>query len=246
MEKIKFSIRRYWNWRSQTYGHDADKSPDVADRWASALRQLVSEAPGSRALDIGTGTGQCAAYLARSGFDVTGIDLSEEMVARAGAHARQYRLPIRFQTGDAEAPDFPDSTFDVVVARNLLWTLPRPERALREWRRILRPDGILVVSDGFWMNTTWRRAYRLAFNAFRRMFGKGNGVSVRFFCTYVGLQRDLPFYEGICAEDACELLRAARFREIRIRDAAWFGLNPYGKADQQNGGPPFFIATARG
>ena len=48
---------------------------------------------------------------------------------------------------DAECPAFPDETFDVVVSRNLTWTLPHPERAYRQWLRILKPGGILLNYD---------------------------------------------------------------------------------------------------
>ncbi len=48
-------------------------------------------------------------------------------------------LSIDFQTGDAEHLPFEANTFDVVVSRNLVWTLPAPETAMREWHRVLKP-----------------------------------------------------------------------------------------------------------
>lgn len=85
------------------------------------LHDLVENRAGKKALDVGTGTGQFAVYLANKGFEVTGVDLSEEMIATARQNAAQEGLPIRFQTGDAEHLDFADESFDVVVSRNLLW-----------------------------------------------------------------------------------------------------------------------------
>jgi ubiquinone/menaquinone biosynthesis C-methylase UbiE len=246
MEKIKTSIKKYWNWRSGSYGYDADKSIKIAGKWESVLKELVSGAPGRRALDIGTGTGQFAVYLARSGFDVTGIDLSENMISHAGQYAAAQHLDIDFKVGDAEKLEFEDNTFDVVVSRNLLWTIPNPDKAIKEWRRVMKPGGTLVVSDGLWMNYTWNRIHQLALNLLKGMFRKGNLTSFRFFSTYAGLQKSLPFYEGICFEKASMLLQTARFKEIKSYDTSCFGINPYGgKKRIKNTEPSFFIAYAR-
>ena len=48
---------------------------------------------------------------------------------------------------DAEKPEFPDATFDVVVSRNLTWTLPHAEEAYREWTRVLKKGGVLLNFD---------------------------------------------------------------------------------------------------
>ena len=48
---------------------------------------------------------------------------------------------------DAENPDFPDGTFDVIVSRNLTWTLPDAEHAYQEWFRVLKPGGHLVILE---------------------------------------------------------------------------------------------------
>ena len=48
---------------------------------------------------------------------------------------------------DAEAPDFPDEEFDVIVSRNLTWTLPDAEHAYQEWFRVLKPGGVMINLD---------------------------------------------------------------------------------------------------
>ncbi|MEA2059447.1 MAG: class I SAM-dependent methyltransferase [Thermodesulfobacteriota bacterium] len=243
MEKVKTSIRKYWNWRSQSYGYDADKSRNIEKRWESVLNELVSDTPGKQALDIGTGRGQFAFYLDRLGFNVTGIDLSEKMVSHARQYASINKLNIVFQTGDAEHLAFKDNTFDVVVSRNLLWTLPHPDKALKEWRRVLRPYGTLVISDGFWMNYTWKRVHHLAFKLFKEKFQNGSLTSLRFFRSYALLQKALPCYEGICFDKAKTLLQSACFKEVAAYDVSCFGMNPY--AGGKKSPPPFFIAYAK-
>jgi len=124
MERQKRSIQRYWDWRSLSYPFDADKSETLAEMWETLLAGLVSGAPGRRAIDMGTGTGQLATYLARSGFRVTGIDISERMIRKAREYADLCKLDIDFQLQDAENLLFKDSTFDVVVSRNLRGPCP--------------------------------------------------------------------------------------------------------------------------
>ncbi len=246
MEKVKTSIEKYWNWRSRSYGYDADKSIEIENRWEFVLKELVSDAPGKQALDIGTGRGQFAFYLARLGFAVTGIDLSEKMISHARKNPITHKRNIVFQTGDAEKLEFEDNTFDVVASRNLLWTLPNPDKALNEWRRILRPGGTLVVSDGFWMNYTWKRIHHLAFKLFREKFQNGSLTSLRFFSSYAGIQKSLPYYEGICFDNANMLLQTARFKDIKSYDISCFDINPYRKKRlTKNAEPAFFIACAK-
>jgi ubiquinone/menaquinone biosynthesis C-methylase UbiE len=90
------------------------------------------------------------------GYRVNAVDLSSRMVFEARSAALAKGLSIDFQQQDAEALSFDDHRFDVVVSRNLLWTLPDPQRALSDWRRVLKPGGRLLVSDGFWRNRSWR------------------------------------------------------------------------------------------
>jgi len=244
MDKTKTNIKNYWDWRSRSFGHDADKSTAIADQWETIVHQVVKGASGNRALDIGTGTGQFAVYLARGGFDVTGIDISAAMIAEARRYAADERLQIDFTTGDAESLDFADQTFDVIVSRNLLWTLPRPHRALMEWHRVLKPGGRLMLSDGFWKNTTWRRVPRLVFNMLKDMGRNGSRVSLRFFCTYAGLQRKLPLYEGVSLDAAVTLLRAAQFKSVTPYDTSGLKMHPYGATSLKKVFPPFFVASA--
>ena len=243
MDKIKPAIKKYWNWRSSSYGYDADKSIAIARQWQSMVNDLVSAVSGKRALDIGTGTGQFAIYLARAGFDVTAVDISEKMIAQAGRHAALHELDIDFQIGDAESLDFSDNAFDVVVARNLLWTLPHPDRALAQWRRVLKPGGRLIVSDGLWFNTTWKRLHLLAMKTVTDFFQNGRSTAFRFFWSYAWFQKILPLYEGVSIDIAIQLLREAQFKGINPHQASRFAIHPYGKTPGKRP-PVFFVATA--
>ena len=245
MDSRKQTIRKYWDWRSLSYPWDQDKSGSVSKTWESLLADLVAGPAGRHAIDMGTGTGQFAVYLARLGFRVIGIDISEKMVRKARDNAHTYGLPIDFQTQDAEDLLFRDNTFDVIVSRNLLWTLPDPGKALKEWRRVLKPTGTLIVSDGMWMNPTWKRAHAVALRTLRGIFRNGSLVSLRFFCAYAGLQKALPLYEGVRLADAEALFQTAGFRGIRFHDISRFDTHPYGaKSPDEKKAPPFFVVQA--
>lgn len=128
-----------------------------------ASRTLMAAAEvksGDRVLDVGSGPGSFARLLAaavgRSG-SVTGLDAAPEMVEYALRRARGLDN-CSFQAGGAEALPFPDGSFDVVVSSLVLHHLPDDSRlaAVREMKRVLRPQGRLLLADfsiprrGFW------------------------------------------------------------------------------------------------
>ncbi len=185
LSRLKGQIERYWDWRSASYELDQDKSVETVQDWEFTIKGLVAHLHGSasRALDVGTGPGQLAFYLAQAGIDVTGIDISPKMVETARKKARERMLSIDFQTGDAEHLPFEANTFDVVVSRNLVWTLPAPETAMREWHRVLKPGGRIIISDGYWQNLTWSRIHHLIIKAAKGFLKTRSLISCRFFST---------------------------------------------------------------
>jgi len=107
----------------------------------------AAEQTGGRILEVGVGTGISLPHYAATS-QLFGIDISEEMLERARARVRQLGLSnvedIRVM--DAEALDFPDATFDVVVAQYVVTAVPNPERALDEFVRVVRPGGLIVIA----------------------------------------------------------------------------------------------------
>ena len=76
-----------------------------------------------------------------------GLGSLETMLEDAAALAAGLGLDIAFRHMDAQEPDFPEGTFDVVLSRNLTWTLPQPEKAYAQWYRVLKPGGLLLNFD---------------------------------------------------------------------------------------------------
>jgi ubiquinone/menaquinone biosynthesis C-methylase UbiE len=127
--------------------HEYDSSIEALDRivLGRGRGRLCSRARG-RTLEIGVGTGANLAHYPPDA-SVTAIDLSPEMLAIAQQHAQELNLDIELQLGDAQALDFGDGEFDTVTATFLLSTVPDPQRAVFEMRRVLRPGGRVLLLD---------------------------------------------------------------------------------------------------
>jgi SAM-dependent methyltransferase len=144
-------------WSTVAPGYEAHQgnvpAPDSAEfrAWEEAIRDLLPPAPAD-VLDIATGTGFVALIAAALGHRVTGIDLSEAMLAEARREAGRRRLDVTFALSDAVEPDLPAASFDAIISRHFIWTLREPVRAFRDWLRLLRPGGRAVAIDGFWFN----------------------------------------------------------------------------------------------
>ena len=140
--------REFWDRHAATFDDEPDhglRDPRVRDAWARLLLPLVPA--GSSVADLGCGTGSLSVLLAEAGHDVHGVDLSEEMVKAARAKASAAGLPVDFAVGDAAHPR---GSFDVVLARHVLWALPDPAAALGRWVAALRPGGVLLLVEGRW------------------------------------------------------------------------------------------------
>ena len=149
MERIKHRVTSYWALRAEGFEtqrlreYDSEKR----ERWLTEFRRYLPEGKPLRILDVGTGTGFFACLLAAEGHETTGIDLTPDMVEHARHMAAVLGLDVRFLQMDAEEPEFEPESFDVLVTRNLTWTLPHIEKAYREWYRILSPGGVLINFD---------------------------------------------------------------------------------------------------
>jgi SAM-dependent methyltransferase len=116
---------------------------------ASVAPRLVKRAGisrGDRVLDVACGTGVVALTAARLGAVVTGLDLTPQLIERARENASIMHLDGTFVQGDVEELPFEDASFDVVVSQFGHMFAPRPERAIAEMLRVLKPGGTIAFS----------------------------------------------------------------------------------------------------
>ena len=140
-------IADYWDSRAEGYALQVDEEMRQALE-QQYLPRFADLPAGARVLDAGCGPGFFSVMLARAGFSVTALDASAEMLGRTRSRAAAHSVAVETVRGDAEALPFDDASFDCVCSRNLLWNLLHPETALREWLRVLKPGGVLLVFDG--------------------------------------------------------------------------------------------------
>lgn len=148
--------------------HAVDDHPEVTTllsamdetaRWAATQqlraweRERLALRSGQRLLDVGCGLGDAALALAADlgeHGEVVGVDGSKAMIAEAQVRAASGRCSARFAVGDAAALDEPDDSFDAVRSERMLQWVPDPGRAVAEMARVVRPGGLVCLTDTDW------------------------------------------------------------------------------------------------
>ena len=147
--EIEQRVKNYWTRRSHDFG--AVRKNELANamgaRWLEELQKQLPKGGPLEILDVGTGTGFFAILLSGLGHHVTGIDLTPAMLEEARAQAKAQGAKAEFLQMDAQNLTFENGRFDVVLSRNLTWTLPDPAGAYAEWHRVLKPGGLLMNFD---------------------------------------------------------------------------------------------------
>jgi ubiquinone/menaquinone biosynthesis C-methylase UbiE len=147
---VKQQVAAHWNRRAahfdEDFGHSI-RTPAERAAWDRILGLVLAGRGPLEALDVGSGTGFLSFELAVRGHHVVGVDFAPAMIAEARRKTVPSGGSVRFEEGDAEHLSFPPGSFDLIVSRHLLWTLPHPEAAIDEWIRVLRPGGRMVIVD---------------------------------------------------------------------------------------------------
>lgn len=150
--EITQQIRRIWDEDAAHYDRShSPRRPHVLAAWRATLRRLLPEPPAT-VLDQGAGTGFVSLMLADLGYQVTAIDVSAQMLAVLRSKADRVGVNVRTLHADAAHPPSGE-TFDAVVERDLIWTLPEPDAALAAWRDAA-PAGRLVLIEATWGKKT--------------------------------------------------------------------------------------------
>jgi SAM-dependent methyltransferase len=145
-----------------TYTHGHHESVLRSHRWRTAENSAAYLLPhlksGDKILDVGCGPGTITADLARrtSPGEVTAVEVTDTALNLARNEiARQDIRNVTFAVGDIHALDFPDHTFDVVHAHQVLQHVADPVTALREMHRVTKPGGVIAVRDSDYAAFTW-------------------------------------------------------------------------------------------
>lgn len=138
----------------EQYTHGHHESVLRSHRWRtaenSAAHLIPLLEPGRTLLDVGCGPGTITVDLAErvAPGRVIGVDAAGDVIAQASRLAEERGASnVEFRVGDAYALELPDASVDVVHAHQILHHLARPVDALREWRRVLAPGGVLALRE---------------------------------------------------------------------------------------------------
>ncbi|MGH9444494.1 MAG: class I SAM-dependent methyltransferase [Terriglobia bacterium] len=227
---VQNGITTFWSTVAPSYDSFPGNVPGLEsaehEAWVRAMERLLPPQPAD-VLDVGTGTGFVALIASRLGHRAIGLDLSTAMLAEARAQADQRGLKATFRIGDAVAPSLDEASLDAIVCRHFLWTLREPEVALGNWRRLLRPNGRVVVIDGFW------------FAQSKPEPEKGADLFERYYTNRT--REALPAMRWESVEPVAKLLVTAGFSEVTVSDLA----DIHRLAQNPPSPQPWYVVTGR-
>lgn len=126
---------------------DYDRFSRYMENSAREFYERLDITPGCQLLDVACGSGQLALMAAKDGVEVTGVDIADNLVARARARAQAEGLKARFEVADAETLPFEDARFDVVTSLIGAMFAPRPDLVARELLRVCLPGGTIAMAN---------------------------------------------------------------------------------------------------
>lgn len=148
---------------NSTWSRGSDNYSSIIDDELASFRvegwrrQILDNAPKKPMLDIldaGCGPGFFSIILSQIGHRVTGLDGADGMLNHAAAKAEAHGAAPLFLKGDCHHLPFADQSFDLVISRNVTHTLRDNEQVYAEWKRVLRPGGVLLIFDANWHLST--------------------------------------------------------------------------------------------
>lgn len=150
-EKDK-NMETYWNERAETYSelNLAQMENGKRHMWEEMILRHAPQKQTLKILDIGTGPGFFAMILALKGHQVIAADYSSSMLEQAKINAIHYQAQVDFVHLTADRLPFADESFDLVVSRDVTWSLREPEKTLQEWQRVTRRGGKVLYFDANW------------------------------------------------------------------------------------------------
>ncbi|MBV7271848.1 class I SAM-dependent methyltransferase [Clostridiaceae bacterium UIB06] len=170
-------VKENWSKAAENYSNNIQKEINSFKRnaWIELILENAPKKENLNILDVGTGPGFFATILSLEGHRVTAVDCTEEMIVQAKRNAKESGAKPNFYVMDSHSLDFQDESFDFVISRNVTWTLRDAESAYIEWKRVLRPDGKILIFDANWNLRLFDEEYRLRFEEDQRDYIKKYG-----------------------------------------------------------------------
>lgn len=219
---IRDEIQEYWSLRAETFdlqpGHEIFSEREKK-AWYALFQKHLGSGENRKVLDLACGTGVISHLLFDLGFNVTGLDWSDAMLAKARAKSKKRKSNISFLTGDAEKTGEEEGSYDVIVMRHLVWTLVDPQTAFAHWFKLLKPGGKLLIIDGDFVR---KNAMGKILNALRTGFEKLSGVprgnkSAAMVETHQRILSQVYFKDGAKETEIASMLGREGFSDIETQ-----------------------------
>lgn len=224
---LQEEILDYWTKRAPGYSHINQKELHgrQKEKWTAFIRgRIEARLPGKKhiqVLDIGAGPGFFSIILTMAGYEVTAVDRNPTMIQEAKKNAGPLAKKIHYVEMDAEALEFPEGSFDVIVTRNLMWTLPHPEKAYASWRHVLKEGGFLLNFDANWYHYLYDEEARRQYEADRAQVAS-RGMEDRYTSTDIQtmehIARQVPLSSLQRPQWDKEVLQKLGMKDIVIHD----------------------------
>ncbi|MFQ5740348.1 MAG: class I SAM-dependent methyltransferase [Acidobacteriota bacterium] len=190
VEYVEKVYNRYSSVYDLIFGKVFQSGREMAPGWLDLF-------PGAKLLEVGVGTGLSLPMLPGN-IDITGIDLSQKMLDRAKNRVGDLGLEnVELIKMDATRLDFPDNTFDRVLAAYFISTVPAPVRVVEEMKRVCRPGGYLVFLNHFLGENPVMRVAGRAFSPLFYRIGFRTNLDLKVLMKAVNLeieiQEDIDF-----------------------------------------------------
>lgn len=207
--ECKSRVIEYWNNSAEVHERFLRFSEGEKTIWKKFLRERIRK--GSRVLEVGCGAGNLTELLILEGYDVKAIDISKKMLKNLKSKNNNNGCDLI--TGDAELLPFRRENFDTIVCRNLVCTLPNPDKAFKEWFEILKNGGTILVVE---------RPICESFEIEKKIGYILAAIIDRWFpwrtCYDEETALNIPYHRGVDPESLAVIVEKAGFREIEIED----------------------------
>ena len=132
--------KNFWDRNAGRYDRFIRKDRAVYEKMYELIRLVVKD---KTVLELATGTGLIAKHIVKATAHIEATDASPEMIAEA--KRGNYSAKLHFSVQDMFSLPYADNSFDVVIVSNALHIVPQPEKSLREIKRVMKDDGVLIA-----------------------------------------------------------------------------------------------------
>lgn len=152
MQNSQSKLLKNWTEGAENYSNliQLELNGFQREAWLNIIHEYCGQQGELKVLDVGTGPGFFSIIMAKAGHKVTAIDCTDAMVDVAKKNFEAYQVDVEVMQGDSHCLPFPDDHFDLVISRNVAWTLLDAKQGYKEWLRVLKPGARTLIFDANW------------------------------------------------------------------------------------------------